>query len=213
MTGIKPGGPISATARLLGLSQTFPDRCASCIRRRHDLTVGCRSGFEATDFLPLVASIQVWQSAISLQNMRGKTLRQAPPNVDDAVAEIDLHPGQSDDLGDPQPVTEGQEDRRGVALAPAAALFGGGNQPVDLIRGQEFAPPALGVPAAPAVAWSTRPQVSPAAAVAARRLFHFGCLIPVSCSRVCAPLGPDRPRNCSIRGSLWNSSRPRTRSH
>src|SRR3954454_13376237 len=148
MTGIKPGGPISATARLLGLSQTFPDRCASCIRRRHDLAVGCRSGFEATDFLPLVAFIQVWQSAISLQNMRGKTLRQAPPNMDDAVAEIDLRPGQKDDLGDAQAVTEGQENRRGIALAPAAALFGGGDQPLDLIRGQELAPPAIGVPAA-----------------------------------------------------------------
>src|SRR4051794_8717915 len=118
--------------------------------------------------------------------------RRVPPvlaaaDVNDAVAEIDLRPGQRDEFGDAQAVTEGQEDRRGIALPPAAALFSGGDQPVDLIRGQELAPPALGVPAAPAVAWSTRPQVSPAAAVSARRLFHLGCLIPVSCSRVSAP--------------------------
>jgi len=68
--------------------------------------------------------------------------------MDDAVAEIDLRPGQKDDLGDAQAVTEGQENRRGIALAPAAALLGGGDQALDLIRSQELARPALGVPAA-----------------------------------------------------------------
>ena len=72
----------------------------------------------------------------------------AAANVDDAVAEIDLRPGQSNQLGDPQPVTEGQEDGRGVALAPAAALFGGGDQALDLIRRQKLARPAVGVLAA-----------------------------------------------------------------
>ena len=30
----------------------------------------------------------------------------AAPDVDDAVAEIDLRPGQRDEFGDPQPVTK-----------------------------------------------------------------------------------------------------------
>ena len=119
----------------------------------------------------------------------------AAPDVDDAIAKIDLRPGQSDKFRDAQPVTESQEERRGVALAPAAALSGGGDQPLDLIRGQKLARPAIG---------STRPRVLPAAAVA-RGLFHFGRLTPVSCSRVFAPLGSLRGSDCSISGSLWNS--------
>ena len=58
---------------------------------------------------------------------------------------------------------------------------------------------------AAAVASATRPRLSSAAAAVARRLFHLGCLTPFACSRVSAPLRADRPRDCSISGSLWNS--------
>jgi hypothetical protein len=61
-----------------GLSQTFSDQCASCARRQYDLTFGCRLRFQTIAFLPLVASIQVRQSATPVQIVRGKTLRQAP---------------------------------------------------------------------------------------------------------------------------------------
>jgi len=63
--------------RRSGLSQTFPDQCASCVRGRHDLTIGCGLGFQTTAFLPLVTSMQVRQSATPSQIVRGKTLRQA----------------------------------------------------------------------------------------------------------------------------------------
>jgi hypothetical protein len=60
-----------------GLSQTFPDQCASCVRRRYSLTFGYRFGFQTPEFLSIVGSIQVWQSATPLQIVRRKTLRQA----------------------------------------------------------------------------------------------------------------------------------------
>src|SRR4051794_1208002 len=65
-------------ARLaMGLSQTFSDRYASCVRGQHGLTCGYGLGFQTAEFLSEVASKQVWQSAIPLQIVRGKTLRQA----------------------------------------------------------------------------------------------------------------------------------------
>jgi hypothetical protein len=45
---------------------------------RDYLTFGCRLGFQTPAFLPLVASIQVRQSATSLQIVRQKTLQQTP---------------------------------------------------------------------------------------------------------------------------------------
>jgi hypothetical protein len=61
----------------MGLSQTFPDQYASCVRRRHDLTSGYGLDFQIAKFLPMVGFKQAPQSAISLRIVRGKTLRQA----------------------------------------------------------------------------------------------------------------------------------------
>ncbi len=61
-----------------GLSQSFSDRYASLVRGRDDLTSGYGLGFQTAEFLPIAVSKQVRQSAISLQIVRGKTLRQAP---------------------------------------------------------------------------------------------------------------------------------------
>ena len=72
--GSLPGCPL----RNPGLSQTFPDQCASRVRVRDDITFGCGWGFRAAVFLPLVASMRVQQSATPLQIVPGKTLRQAP---------------------------------------------------------------------------------------------------------------------------------------
>ena len=33
-----------------GLSQTFPDQCASCVRRQRDLTFGGCLGFQTPNF-------------------------------------------------------------------------------------------------------------------------------------------------------------------
>jgi hypothetical protein len=41
-----------------GLSQTFPDQCASCVRRRCDLTFGYGLGFQTAELLLIVASIR-----------------------------------------------------------------------------------------------------------------------------------------------------------
>src|SRR4051794_31586684 len=59
-----------------GLSQIFPDQCASRVRVRDDITCGCGGGFRAAVFLLLVASMRVQQSATPLQIVPGKTLRQ-----------------------------------------------------------------------------------------------------------------------------------------
>jgi hypothetical protein len=67
----------SHTVHAPGLSQTFPDQCASRVRVRDDITFGCGRGFQAAVFLPLVASMRVQQSATPLQIVPGKTLRQA----------------------------------------------------------------------------------------------------------------------------------------
>ena len=61
-----------------GLSQIFPDQCASRVRVRDDITCGCGGGFRAAVFLSLIASMRVQQSATPLQIVPGKTLRQAP---------------------------------------------------------------------------------------------------------------------------------------
>src|SRR4051812_40659117 len=63
------------TAR--GLSQTFPDQCTSCTRRRYGPTFGYRVGSKTPPFLPIVTSMQVRQSATPSQIVREKTLRQA----------------------------------------------------------------------------------------------------------------------------------------
>ena len=41
------------SARCAGLSQTFPDQCASCVRRRYGLTFGYGSGFQTAEFLSM----------------------------------------------------------------------------------------------------------------------------------------------------------------
>ena len=56
----------------MGLSQTFPDQYASCVRRRHDLTSGYGLDFQIAKFLPMVGFKQAPQSAISLRIVRGK---------------------------------------------------------------------------------------------------------------------------------------------
>ena len=61
----------------LGLSQTFPDQCASRVRVWDDITFGCERGVRAAVFLLLVASMRVQQSATPLQIVPGKTLQQA----------------------------------------------------------------------------------------------------------------------------------------
>src|SRR5215213_6038143 len=60
-----------------GLSQSFSDQCASCMRGQHGPTFGYELGFQTPEFLSIVVSIQVRQSATPLQIVRGKTLRQA----------------------------------------------------------------------------------------------------------------------------------------
>jgi hypothetical protein len=72
----QPAGTL-APERATGLSQTFRDQCASCMRGRYDPTFGYELGLHTPVFLSIVGSMQVRQSATSLQIVRGKTLRQA----------------------------------------------------------------------------------------------------------------------------------------
>ena len=60
-----------------GLSQSFSDRCASCMRGQHGPTSGYGMGFQTAEFLSMVVPKQVRQSATGSQIVRGKTLRQA----------------------------------------------------------------------------------------------------------------------------------------
>src|SRR4051794_11220471 len=43
------------------LSQTFPDQCASCVRRPRDLTFGCGLGFQTTEFPSKIEAMRVPQ--------------------------------------------------------------------------------------------------------------------------------------------------------
>ena len=70
-------GAKESFAPAAGLSQTFPDRYASRVRGRDDLTSGYGSGFQTAEFLPIVASKQVRQSETPLKIVCKKTLRQA----------------------------------------------------------------------------------------------------------------------------------------
>jgi hypothetical protein len=60
-----------------GLSQSFSDQRASCVRRRRDLTFGYGLGFQTAKIPSKVGSEQVPQSAIIFRIVCGKTLRQA----------------------------------------------------------------------------------------------------------------------------------------
>src|SRR6266536_3495380 len=63
-----------------------------------------------------------------------------PADVQDAHLEIDLLPAQIHELGRPEPVAEGQEDHRGVAMARGRM-----DQSLDLGLGQVLARPVLDV--------------------------------------------------------------------
>ena len=58
----------------MGLSQSFSDQYASCMRGQYGPTFGYGLGFQTLIFLFIVASIQVRQSAAPLQIVCGKTL-------------------------------------------------------------------------------------------------------------------------------------------
>jgi hypothetical protein len=76
--------------RLLGLSQSFSDWCASCMRGQHGPTLGYGRGFQTAEFLSMIVPKQVRQSATGSQIVRGKTLRQALAKAGYRVDEIDL---------------------------------------------------------------------------------------------------------------------------
>ena len=78
LAAISPASRRGAVNRYYGACRNFSDQYASRMRRRHDLTCGCGLGFQTAEFLPIVASMQVRQSAIPLQIVCGKILRQAP---------------------------------------------------------------------------------------------------------------------------------------
>src|SRR4051794_16905004 len=69
--------PQRAIAGDWGLSQSFSDRCASCMRGQHGPPFGYGMGFQTAEFLSMVVPKQVRQSATGSQIVRGKTLRQA----------------------------------------------------------------------------------------------------------------------------------------
>jgi hypothetical protein len=72
--------------------------------------------------------------------------------VNDAIGEIDLRPGQRDELGDAQPVGISDQDRRGIARSVPPTFLRRLKQNVDLGRCQVLARPDLAVP--PACRWS-----------------------------------------------------------
>ena len=72
-------GTDGAAPYLPGLSQSFSDQCASCVRRRRNLTSGYGWGFQTAKILSKVGSEQVPRNAIPFRIVRGKTLRQALP--------------------------------------------------------------------------------------------------------------------------------------
>ena len=65
--------------RTVGLSQTFSDQCASCVKRQYALTSGYRPGFETAEIPPTVVLKQAWGRAqFPYKLIAEKTLRQAP---------------------------------------------------------------------------------------------------------------------------------------
>src|SRR6266536_3756835 len=74
------------------------------------------------------------------QRMRRRRACLGPADVQDAHLEIDLLPAQIHELGRPEPVAEGQEDHRGVAMARGRM-----DQSLDLGLGQVLARPVLDV--------------------------------------------------------------------
>src|SRR5215207_7548447 len=67
-----------------------------------------------------------------------------PPDVQQAVLEVDLIPAQRAQLGDAQPVPIGDLDHGGIAV-PVPVLACGGDQALDFLGGQVFAWSALGL--------------------------------------------------------------------
>ena len=54
--------------------------------------------------------------------------------MEGALLQVEHVPAHGHELGRPQAVTVGEEDHGGVAMAVPAALAGGLDQPVDLVR-------------------------------------------------------------------------------
>ena len=65
-------GPRTSWQVARGLSQSFSDRCASCMRGQHGPTSGYGMVFQTAEFLSMVGFKQAPQSAISLRIVRGK---------------------------------------------------------------------------------------------------------------------------------------------
>src|SRR6516162_7450791 len=73
-----------------------------------------------------------------------RSMRNSSPRIGWTAGPLDLRPLQIGDLDSPQAVTEGNQDQRSVSLAVAPQL-GGGDQLLDLGRGQVFAGTHLSV--------------------------------------------------------------------
>ena len=68
-----------------------------------------------------------------------------PPHMDAAGVQLDLRPFQIAQLRGTQAVTIGNQDRGRVPMAVPAVLAGGIDKPLDLLVGQVFPLPQLGV--------------------------------------------------------------------
>ena len=85
---------------------------------------------------------------VAQDGVRGRGALLGAANVQVGGREVHLVPAQIGQLRGAEAVTVGDQQHRGVAVAPAAFL-GRGDQALDFIRGQVLARAQLGVRAAP----------------------------------------------------------------
>src|SRR6516164_9506624 len=92
-----------------------------------------------------------------------RSMRNSSPRIGWTAAPFNLRPFEIGDLNGPQAVPEGNQDQRSVPVAVAPQL-GGGDQLLDLGRGQVFAGTHLGIRPSCRyfpinVVWPNQPQV------------------------------------------------------